>query len=184
MTETYMADLVGFGDKVDIMPYARAVVEECPYPHDISAYELAELTASRKYINVAMQDRVAGRMIDSMVRQLFGRVAFYHHRKEQLLDPDLRKVSPYLELMADIDICEQAASMTGRFLTDDELQPIPLSGCWGQSCFCTYRLSSVHDVRRDGRMSADGTALPRPAVEATFSGVVDVTDDEEEGDDG
>ena len=167
--EPYLADLVGFGHEVDIMPYAKAVAAECPYSHDLTALELCELTvlgARGKYIKVDIQDRVAGRMLGSMIRQVIGRVSFEHHRKAQLTDAEARKFRPHIELTADLNICGHAAEKSGRFLTDDDLEALPLPGCWGDSCFCSYVTTD-----RDS---------PQPKAEATISGVVEIEDDEDD----
>lgn len=169
----YLADLVGLGEQVDILPYAAAVAAECPYDHDLSPLELAELTAlaaKGKYIKVDVQDRVAGRMLGSMTRQVIGRVVFEHHRKAQLLDPGLRSLRPHVELLADLDICDHAAAKTGRFLDDSELEPVPLPQCWGDACHCNYA------TKKSG-------ASPDPQAEATFSGLVEIEDDDDEDDD-
>ncbi|HRM74856.1 MAG TPA: hypothetical protein PLI13_09190, partial [Paracoccus sp. (in: a-proteobacteria)] len=116
-------------------------------------------------IKVDDQDRVAGRMLHSMIRQVIGRVRFEHHRKAQLLNPDTRLMRPHVELIADLDICEHAAAKSGRFLNDDELEPLPLPQCWGEACHCTYA-------------AVLSGASPQPQVEATFSGIVEIEDDE------
>ncbi len=171
-SEVYPADIIGLGAEVDILPYARDVVAECPYRHDFTAMELAILTARHafgKYIKVDVQDRVAGRMIHAMIRQVIGRVRFDHLRKAQLLDPDLRRGLPSLQLLADLCVCEAAAAKTGRMLRDDELEPLPLPSCWGHSCSCSY-------------VTERSTAPIRPAVSATFSGIVEIPDDDPDED--
>lgn len=170
--QKFLADLVGFGREVDILPYAQAVVNECPYPHDISAIELAEFTMMSirgKYINVDIQDRVGGRMLHSMIRQRMGRVGFFHHDRAQLLDHEARRFTPNTELLADIEVCAEAADMTGRFLDDDELKPIPLPSCWGHSCFCSYTTRSKD-------------SSPHPAVTSTFTGVEEIESEDDDPD--
>lgn len=183
MVETLFADIVGLGKRIDILPYVRAVLAECPYPNDLTVNDLAKLAvrdAQGKYINVDAQDRVAGRMLNSLLRQIRARILFDHHDRAQLTDPELRKARPLIELSADITICAHAAAKSGRFLRDDELEPLPLPGCWGESCFCHYRLPSRRDLQRQGRLGVDGIPKPLPKVAATFSGIVVVNDEDDD----
>lgn len=149
--EPYFVDIIGFGIPVDIMPRVHEAMEECPYKHDLTALEVAQLTekaCSGEYISVDVLDRIEGRMLGSLTGKVIKRV-HTAYRILQVSDPYLRMLRPFIELdyFKDTGICSFAKDMTDRWLEPGELQEFPLRNCRHDDCTCSYRTRS----RREGK---------------------------------
>ncbi len=148
---TYLVDVHGDGELVDLMPLAREVLEACPFKNDLTALELVQLVEKHgngKYIPVDIQDRVSGRRLDVLIRRVIS-WARGPRRIEQLRDPDVRMLMPYVALEIDREFCPRAKKMSQRFLNSEELEPLPLRGCWRASCWCNYRAYTPEQAARD-----------------------------------
>ncbi|WP_146010349.1 hypothetical protein [Acidimangrovimonas sediminis] len=151
-------------EPIDIGPYIARAVSECPYKHDFSLSELAELTELAfldSKISNDMLDRIDGGNLDAITGRVCGWINSAY-RIEQICDPGMERMRPYVELLAGPWICPQASAMTGRFLGRDELEVIPLSRCIDYPCNCAYVTRSVGELRRSGRLTSDGDPLPQP----------------------
>lgn len=88
------------------------------------------------------------------IEQLFSRVfawTLQRYRLPQIADPDVVKMRPFVELLAQDGCCPMAAAKRGLRLNDGKLQErLPLEGCW-QKCQCQYTTRSYRDLQREGR---------------------------------
>jgi len=151
-SETFFVDVIGFGEAVDIMPLVHEAISRCPFKHDFSPREVAELTAkavSGKYIPVDVLDRIEDQMLGALTGVVISWVQS-EHRIEQVRDPDLRISRPYIELSTfdEQPQCEAARRLFGRWLAPDELKRFPLDQCDSWSCDCSYTTYSLRDVER------------------------------------
>lgn len=150
--------------QIDILPFASRAIEQCPYRHDLTAWQLAELVDKverGKYIPVDVQDRVEGRKLWWLTRHVITevrQVTYWPHRISQMTDPDVLWLRPFIELhhFEDTSICQRAAKMLGRWLRPDELVPFPLPGCLHDRCTCSYRTWSS----REGPSAHPGWETP------------------------
>lgn len=141
--EEFFVDIIGLGHDVDILPLAQEVIAKCPFTHDLSPLELAELTARMargKYIPVDIQDRVEGRKLDLMTGAVIKWVQSAY-RIEQIRDllvyfPDKR-----IELSVEAGCCKGARAKSRRFVPESELERLPMPECW-RTCFCQYTTSN------------------------------------------
>ena len=151
-SESYFVDLVGAGDLVDILPLVREAMAACRYRNDFTELEVARLTeqaAYGKYIPVDVQDRIEDRMLGALVGPVIGWVRSAHLIR-QIIDPDVRRMRPYIELdhFERTGICQAAMRMAGRWLETDELAEFPLRDCTHDNCTCWYRTQSHRDGPR------------------------------------
>lgn len=138
--EGFFVDVIGFGNEIDILPLAYEVIAKCPYSHDLTPLELAELTAQAvrgKYIPVDVQDRVKGGMLWRMTDTII-KWAQSDYRIDQIKDlltyfPDKR-----VELSVESGCCKEARSRSRRFVGGGELERLPVPECWRVACHCQY----------------------------------------------
>lgn len=153
---TFFVDVHGDGEPVDLLPLAREVLATCPFKNDLTPLELAQLTERHgdgKYIPVDIQDRVTGRKLDVLIRRVMC-WARGPKRIAQLRDPDVLRLMPYISLQVSGESCPQARRMAGRVLDPDELEPLPLRGCWRSACWCAYRAHMSKDGLKPGKKTA------------------------------
>ena len=148
----YFADIIGFGNEIDIMPLVHEAMARCPYAHDFTPSEIADLVviASRgKYIPVDTLKRIEGRMLGALTGFVIMRIQS-EYRLHQLTDPESLKFMPYLELeyFEETGICDCAAELLGRWLNPDELTALPLDECFHERCSCRYRSNSKRQAQR------------------------------------
>ena len=146
------------GNVVDLWPLAQEALIHCPYKTDLSPddlVEVVELELKRKYIPVAWQDRVEDRQIYWLVGWVMTRLRRFtfdwEKRFSQMVDPDVRKLRPFIELRVDVGCCRRAISLTGRWVRPEELAPLPLLECDSVRCSCVFLTLSRRDVERLGR---------------------------------
>ncbi|MFC3628997.1 hypothetical protein ACFOM8_06005 [Paracoccus angustae] len=152
MAEEHFVDVIGFGERIDITPALREAIKRCPYKHDFTLAELAELVAREvrgKYIPVATLDRIEGRNLWSITGWVIKRIQS-EYRIPQLTDPDLRRLRPYIELVPGIHHCEAANAYWGRWLQPEELTLLPLAECDCDRCDCQYHTQGRRDVEERG----------------------------------
>lgn len=154
--EQYMADIIGFGHTVDIMPRVVEVMAECQYHHDFSPLEVAalvEMAALGRYIPVDTQDRIEGRNLHALLNPVIKHVqTMYRIEQIQSLTaswPNLHFVE--LSHFEDTGICDEARQLADRFLAPAALQPFPLRGCRHDRCSCTYTTKTRKHLIREGR---------------------------------
>lgn len=164
-SERYEADLIGFGDMIDILPLAKDALEVCTDPTGLTALELA--TLCKKFAHQGRLPKgllphttndVVELLIETMVRW-----AQSEYRMAQVCDPDVRLLRPFLELTTDGDLCQNGSKMTGRFLACSDLVRLPMAGCWGHRCTCRYRTLSMRDLVDNGRLDSSGQAVAAAA---------------------
>ncbi|MBC9246703.1 hypothetical protein H4P12_08255 [Paracoccus sp. 11-3] len=157
MVETYFVDVICFGESVDIMPTLQAAIERCPYKHDFTVSELAELvewTAGGKYIPVDTLDRIEGRNLGSITGWVIQRIQS-EQRILQVIDPGVRKLRPYIELLPGVHYCKAVEDYYGRWLQPKELVPLPMEQCDCDRCSCQYHAQGRFDVEERGAKPRD-----------------------------
>lgn len=138
------------GKPLDPMPAIERVLALCPVKIHETPRELAVLAQKflvGKYIPVAVFERT-GRKPLTMVLHRIVSWTREHFRHEQIMDPDVQRLRPYLELAVDEGCCARAKSMSQRFLALSEIESLPLIDCWQNGCGCWYRTLSRGDIRR------------------------------------
>jgi hypothetical protein len=162
--EAFVAD-IGPGEPIDLLPLAEEMLTVCPYRHDLTALEVAQLTAHQffgKYIPVDVQDRVEGRRLSDMISHIFRRIYSAHRIEQKRELVQLVPWKKYFELVPGEDVCPSASTLTGKFIDIEDMQPLPFSKCWGFTCMCDYRGSSARELERKGRVDESGRPMPSP----------------------
>lgn len=139
------------GNEADLMPMAKKVISLAPKPPGMDAENLARLAhmSSRgKYIKVDEYPDDDDREYTTVLIMRVIHWTGHPYRLEQIRDPDIRKRRPFIELSADQDCCVQAGKLRNKWLNPDELDLLPLPGCWHEHCFCSYQTLSEDDVER------------------------------------
>ncbi|WP_394707333.1 hypothetical protein [uncultured Celeribacter sp.] len=148
----YLADIIGFGTEVDIMPLVHQAMARCPYVHDFTPREIADLVviaARGIYIPVDTLERIEGRNLGALTGFVILRIQS-EYRIQQLTNPSIQKSMPYLELeyFKETGICDGAAKLLDRWLAPDELTALPLNECTHKGCTCRYRSNSKRQAQR------------------------------------
>jgi len=132
----------------DIWPLATEALRVCPYKHDLSVGELCDLTrqtAEGRYIKVDIQARVEGSNLGWLIHTILNRVhreTYWPDRIAKMKEPDLCRMTPYIEFIIEDGCCSVASSLHGRWISHAELAPLPLDGCNSDHCRCDYRCHS------------------------------------------
>ncbi|TKD17917.1 hypothetical protein FBT96_12290 [Rhodobacter capsulatus] len=150
---SYFADIIGFGESVDIMPLVREALAKCELRHDFSAQEVAELVevaARGKRIPAATLDRIEGQMLWVLTRYVIFRVqSEYRIAQIREVMSDGIRTHVTLQSLGPDPLCDGALKLFGRWLGADELLPFPLDGCKCDRCGCYYRTFSRREALRE-----------------------------------
>lgn len=144
--QPYYVDVIGFGHEIDVMPYIIEAMSICPYRHDFTPFELAELVelgVRGKYVPVGVLDRIEDRMLGAITGTVI-RWIQSEYRIAQLVELMTAEICtfPYVDLdhWEGHSICEQAGKLSGRWLSPNELVRLPLPECQQHGrCTCSYR---------------------------------------------
>lgn len=128
----------------------RTLVEEvlADYPEALSVnvesiIQFVEKREAGKYVRVGDYPKDIDRRT---LHELASRVSLWRHWQRP--GPALEWTAfPGRQFTAGEDACAAAATLDGQQAAPDEVQRLPLRGCWGHMCTCRYRL-----VKRDGRV--------------------------------
>jgi hypothetical protein len=158
---TYMADLIGFGEKTDILPFAIAALNEFPTITEITPFELSELcdTFCHRRLPKNAFPALPNDVVEMLIWRIWRRVST-SYRITQIDDTDVRRFRSFVDFTFEKVLCQQASELTGRFHTIGTLVVLPVYGCEHRACLCTYRTRSIRDLAREGRLSDDGQPLP------------------------
>jgi hypothetical protein len=136
-----------FGEIIDLRPFAIEVLADYPELVPIEVESLARFAVRRhlgKYIKVAEYPQGVDREI---IKELYYRVNRWARWPRQTAQNKAYVGSyyPMRKFRCDEHACPAAIAMQGTVVKPADQRRMPLNGCWGYTCHCTYRL-----VKRDG----------------------------------
>ena len=142
-------------DPAELLAVAQEVIALFPNPLPLTAEDLARLTGRTYYgkrLKAAEWPEGISRDLAEVLMYRVRRWTWEHADYERLRSPSLW--DNYLDHVridthvgSNIPACKAARDLEGRKLGRDDLERLPLEGCW-QTCSCSYHSVSQRDVAR------------------------------------